>query len=195
MESNSLATSISAQFNIERIDQMIVHRLDYATSGVIVFARNIDSLRSLHDQFRRRVNVFKRYSAIVNGTLADLEGEVNARLGRDVELGPPLQKVITDETMGKECITQYKVFELGKYKTHVHLYPKTGRTHQLRVHMKYIGHPILGDFFYSPPELFKLSKNRLLLHAEELHFKHPRTKIDMKIIAPCPFSLADYDTI
>lgn len=124
---DSLATRVQQQYNIERIDHMIVHRLDYATSGIVIFAKNIDSLRSLHTQFRQHHKLYKRYVAIVDGTFNCLEGEINLPLGRDVIRGPPLQCVLLPENGGKESLTYYSVHGIKNNKTLVHLLPKTGR--------------------------------------------------------------------
>lgn len=119
----SLATIIRDRFNISRIDQMIVHRLDYSTSGIVIYGRNMDALRDLHRQFRTD-GVFKRYSSIVNGILQDNKGEISYRIGKDIKSGPPIQCI--DEG-GKEAITRFEVYERGQYTTLVHLFPKTGR--------------------------------------------------------------------
>lgn len=183
---HSLASKVADTFKISRIDQMIAHRLDYATSGIIVYARNADALSSLHNQFRYK-KVYKRYSAIVNGYLQHFEGEINLPLGKDIERGPPLNTV---DINGKHSLTYWKLHErcAKRNMSHVHLYPQTGRTHQLRLHMASIGHPILGDLFYAPKDVYHLAP-RLLLHAEELRIYHPRTNIPMKFEAIPSFSL------
>ena len=193
-EPDSLATHIARIYNIDRIDKMIVHRLDYATSGVLVFARNENSLRCLHSQFREKEKIYKRYSAIVSGINESYDGEIDLPLGKDVKRGPPLCCV--DVENGKRSITKWKVHATSsfisrgqKYSfSHLHLQPLTGRTHQLRIHMSSINQPIVGDLFYAPEDIRKMS-SRLLLHAEELRVLHPRTRIPMKFVANCPFSL------
>ena len=176
----SLATKVANTFKISRIDHMIAHRLDYATSGVIVYARNLLALSSLHNQFRYK-KVYKKYSAIVNGYINNYEGEINLPLGKDIKRGPPLNTI---DINGKNSLTYWKLYERCSKRnlSHVHLYPQTGRTHQLRIHMTSIGHPILGDLFYAPRDIYLLSP-RLLLHAEELRLFHPRTNLPMKFIA------------
>jgi tRNA pseudouridine32 synthase / 23S rRNA pseudouridine746 synthase len=187
-ELDSLATRIADQFTIPRIDKMIVHRLDYATSGVLIFARSEAALSDLHEQFRHKSKVYKRYSAIVKGTIRDFEGYVDLPLGKDPIRGPPLCRV--DPEKGKQSVTLWNVHATGGGNTHMHLRPMTGRTHQLRIHMASLGHPIIGDLFYAPKEVYRESK-RLLLHAEELRIVHPRTREPMRFVAPCPFSLDD----
>lgn len=124
---DSLATRIQQQYNMERIDQMIVHRLDYATSGIVIFARTVDALRNLHTQFRNHHTMYKRYVAIVNGQLDCLEGEIDLRLGKDEIRGPPLQTVVSPDVEGKRSVTSYTVQAVGASSTLVHLIPKTGR--------------------------------------------------------------------
>lgn len=186
---DSLVSRVQSKYGVERADQMVVHRLDYATSGVVVFALNVAALRSLHNQFREHHKMYKRYTAIVDGYMRTLEGEVDLPLGRDEERGPPLQCVRPD---GKDSRTEWSVQGMKHGKTLVHLVPLTGRTHQLRVHMASLGHPILGDLFYAPKDVYYLSR-RLLLHAEELHIWHPRLRYPMRFHAPCPFSLDNFE--
>lgn len=190
---DSLVSRVQAKYQIENMspDQYVVHRLDYATSGVIVFALNLDALRSLHTQFRDHHKMYKRYTAIVNGYMSTLEGEIDLPLGRDEIRGPPLQCVRPD---GKDSRTLYTVQGMQHGKTLVHLVPMTGRTHQLRVHMATLGHPILGDLFYAPKDIYYQSR-RLLLHAEVLHICHPRLRYPMRFHAPCPFSLDNFENL
>ena len=122
-ETESLATRIASTFRISRIDKMIVHRLDYATSGLVVFARNDDALSDLHSQFRLRKKVYKQYSAIVKGYLNYFEGEIDLPLGKE-ENCPPLCKV---DSQGKDSFTTWTLFGRNKGKSHVHLRPHTGR--------------------------------------------------------------------
>ena len=179
-------------FNVERIEHMSPHRLDLATSGIVVFARNLKALRGLSEQFRER-RVRKRYSAIVNGTWSrDSRGEMDLPIGRDSLIGPPCFTI--DPIEGRPASTRWEVREKGKKCTHLSLEPLTGRTHQLRLHCAAVGHPILGDFLYSPPDVF-LASSRLLLHAEELSLVHPETKMQMSLHAPTPFSLQEYDEV
>ena len=144
----------------------IVHRLDMATSGLLVFARHKEALKDLHKQFREGT-VDKAYEAVVAG---NVEGE---RLTIDVPIGKdwvnrPLQKI--DFRTGKPSKTELVVMQHEPNNcTRVTLIPHTGRTHQLRLHMMHIKHPILGDEWYGD----KTSAPRLLLHAKALAFAHP----------------------
>jgi tRNA pseudouridine32 synthase/23S rRNA pseudouridine746 synthase len=105
---------------------MIVHRLDYATSGVVVFARNHNALKELHTQFRRKHNIYKRYSAVVQGKISlSTEGEIDLPLGKDPIRGPPLCRVDTE--FGKGSKTLWTLQERGRESSYVHLRPITGR--------------------------------------------------------------------
>eukprot|EP01041_Mallomonas_annulata_P006050 gene6050-12200_t len=180
----NLATAIAEMYDIPRVDQMLVHRIDYATSGLLVFARSQKALVELHKNFREKRKIFKRYTAVVHGVLPDLEGEIDLPIGRDPIRGPPYFHIDTTEN-GKPSLTYWTVMKRGDNKTYVHLRPISGRTHQLRLHMAAIGHPILGDFFYAPDDAFNAA-NRLMLHAETLGLVHPVTKKEMLFKAPCP---------
>lgn len=146
----------------------IVHRLDYATSGLMVLALTADSHIWLNRQFQQR-RVHKRYQAIISGQpLAD-QGVIEQPLRCDWERRP-LQ--IVDPVQGKAATTHWQVDERLGDRCRVTLTPITGRSHQLRVHMQWLGHPIAGDRFYADPVALALSE-RLLLHARELAFYHP----------------------
>jgi tRNA pseudouridine32 synthase / 23S rRNA pseudouridine746 synthase len=164
---------------------MIVHRLDYATSGVLLFARNEHALKDIHRQFREKNLIFKRYTAIIAGVPSSLEGQIDHPIGRDQIHGPPLRCV--DVTLGKPSLTNWVVQGRGTNQTYVQLTPLTGRTHQLRVHLSAIGHPILGDFFYAPDDVFGAA-SRLMLHAEQLGLTHPTKRKEMLLKAPCPLA-------
>lgn len=151
-------------------DALVVHRLDMATSGLLVFARGKAAQSALGAAFAQR-GVAKRYIAVVAGPLAHDSGEVDLPLIADWP-NRPLQKV--DRAAGKPSLTRYQVLEREPGHTRVALEPLTGRSHQLRVHMQALGHPIVGDALYAPPEVAAQSP-RLLLHAHTLAFAHPVT--------------------
>lgn len=153
-------------------DALIVHRLDYDTSGLIVLARGKAVHRALSILFQDR-QVEKRYVAIIAGRLDPPNGEVDLPLIVDWP-NRPLHKV--DFTSGKPSLTRYQAIDYNPEEdfSRVILVPETGRTHQLRVHMKAIGHPILGDPLYAD-EQSKTKADRLLLHADYLSFVHPVT--------------------
>ena len=153
-------------------DALIVHRLDFDTSGLIVLARGKQMHRCLSILFQER-QVEKRYIALVDGRLTPSCGEVNLPLLVDWP-NRPLHRV--DFENGKPSLTRYRVLdELPEQDaSRVELIPETGRTHQLRVHMQALGHPILGDPLYACA-VSKSKADRLLLHAEYLAFNHPES--------------------
>jgi tRNA pseudouridine32 synthase/23S rRNA pseudouridine746 synthase len=149
-------------------DALTVHRLDMATSGLMVFARGTEVHRALSKAFAAR-QVSKRYIAVVAGAVAADEGEVDLPLITD---WPNRPRQMVDHAIGKPSLTRYRVLSREAAMTRVELEPVTGRSHQLRVHMMALGHPIVGDVFYAPPEVQLLSP-RLLLHACRLELPHP----------------------
>ena len=145
----------------------IVHRLDMATSGLLIFARHKAALKHLHAQFREGT-VDKAYEAVVAGNVQPMRLVIDAPIGRDW-INRPLQKI--DLIEGKPSKTDLSVmqYDAQNNATRVTLRPQTGRTHQLRLHMMHIKHPILGDDWYGD----KASAPRLLLHAKNLSITHP----------------------
>ncbi len=158
----------------------IVHRLDKDTSGVIVVAKNDISHQSLSKQFKDR-KVFKMYFALVQGILATDTGEIEVSLARH----PVYRVKMTVSDSGRKAITSYKVLKrFGCVATLVAVFPKTGRTHQIRVHMKFIGHPIIGDPLYGKEKFEGIS--RQMLHAAKLGFFHPKSGKFLQFVAPLP---------
>lgn len=164
-KADCLASRIQARF----ADALIVHRLDMSTSGLLLLARGEEMHRQLSRLFRERL-VDKRYLAIVDGRLDVAEGEVELPLICDWP-NRPRQKV--DFELGKRSLTKFRrqAFDPARNVTRVELEPITGRSHQLRVHMAELGHPILGDDLYGGAAEGKAA--RLLLHAMDLAFVHP----------------------
>lgn len=146
----------------------IVHRLDMATSGIICLAMHKEAHRNLSMQFQDRKTV-KRYIARVFGKLEQPTGSVDLPLICD---WPNRPKQMVDHDNGKPSLTHFKVLEHEDNATRVELTPITGRSHQLRVHMLSLGHPILGDRLYSHPAALAMAP-RLQLHAEMLSLAHP----------------------
>jgi len=177
---DSLATRVQAEYP----EALIVHRLDMATSGLMLMARNEDMQRQLSMLFEQR-QIEKRYIAIVDGKLEQQSGEVNLPLITDWP-NRPRQKV--DYENGKPALTIFKPMEYNpeQNSTRIELQPQTGRTHQLRVHMQSLGHAILGDRLYATMEVQEKS-TRLLLHAESLAFIHPATQDALNINSQAPF--------
>ncbi len=156
-------------------DVLIVHRLDMATSGLMVFARGEEIQRRLSKMFHDR-QVEKYYAAEVKGKLEPATGEVNLPIGPDWP-NRPRSKI--DMAIGKPSLTHYRTLRFHNDVTHVELKPLTGRTHQLRIHMAAIGHPILGAALYGNAS----SAPRLLLHASRLGFAHPLTAEQLNFVS------------
>jgi len=165
-------------------DALIVHRLDFDTSGLLVLARGKAMHRCLSMLFQSR-QVGKRYVAVVAGRLAPAAGEVSLPLIVDWP-NRPLHKV--DLAAGKPALTAYRVlaYDAARDCTRVELSPHTGRTHQLRVHMQALGHPILGDTLYADAAT-RAQAGRLLLHAELLAFAHPQSGAPLRFCCAAPF--------
>ena len=157
----------------------IVHRLDQETSGLLVVAKNNTAHMNLSRQFEKH-RVRKRYVALVEGLIEFDEGLIDAGLGKHPRYFD--KKAVVFDDSAKKAKTFYKVLKRFQNVTYVALFPKTGRTHQLRVHMAYLGHPILGDEKYGKKNIFP----RLALHAQSLGFFHPRTTkyIEFSVISP-----------
>lgn len=162
----------------------IVHRLDMATSGIIVMAMHKSANQHLSAQFAER-KTQKRYFARVLGQMSVSEGEITAPLIVDWP-NRPKQKVCYET--GKKSLTHFKVVEVGEKTTLVELHPVTGRSHQLRVHLLSIGHPILGDRLYTEADT-REGVTRLWLHAAELGFYHPTTAQWMQFAIEHPFAI------
>ena len=160
----------------------VVHRLDRGTSGIFIMALNAKAHRHLGLQFEKRQTA-KTYIAEVIGVVEKDEGIINLPMRTDWYNRP---KQMVDTYFGREAITEWKVVLRGSETTRMELHPKTGRSHQLRVHLQELGHPILGDSFYAPPHAVAMSK-RLLLHAQTLELFHPSNGERMSFTSPCPF--------
>jgi len=161
---------------------LLVHRLDMATSGLTIFAKHRQAQKNLARMFQER-EVQKLYEARVYGKMEASQGRVELPLMTDWDRRP-LQKVCFIE--GKKALTHWRVLEREKNATRVELKPHTGRSHQLRMHMKEIGHPILGDRFYAPPLVQALAP-RLNLHAKFLGLRHPCMDSWFECSAPAGF--------
>jgi 23S rRNA pseudouridine1911/1915/1917 synthase len=169
----------------------IVHRLDKGTSGLLAVARTADAYRSLVAQLAAR-SVERTYVALVAGLVADDRGEVDAPIGRSVRT--PTKMAITPR--GKPARTAYRVVERrgadsASPTTLLELSLQSGRTHQVRVHMAAIGHPVIGDARYGTPDK-RLGSGRFFLHAGKLAFDHPVTGTRVEFASPLPDDLQDY---
>jgi 23S rRNA pseudouridine1911/1915/1917 synthase len=152
----------------------LVHRLDRETSGIMTVAKNTDFQQAMVEMFANR-QMHKTYNAICCGEVSDDEGIIAVPIGRRTG-----GKIKASE-LGREAITNYKVIERRKGFSYMELYPKTGRTNQLRVHMSWLGYPVLGDWLYKGA-----TASRLMLHAKKLEFKHPFSGKSMKFEAAPP---------
>ena len=160
----------------------MIHRLDKDTSGVMVLALNKRAHAKIAMQFEKRT-AQKSYVARVWGRLEAEEGLVDLPIAVDWE-NKPRQRI--DFERGREARTEWKVLAREAEATRVRLHPLTGRTHQLRLHMMTLGHPVLGDPFYAAGAAFAAA-DRLQLHAEELSFLHPTTGEPVHFVIPAPF--------
>ena len=157
----------------------IVHRIDKDTSGLLMVAKNDMAHRSLAAQLKAKTNE-REYVALVHGVIKEDQGTIDAPLGRSPK-DRKKQAVVAD---GRHAVTHFKVLKRYQHYTLVSCRLETGRTHQIRVHMKYIGHPLAGDPLYGPRKT--LSGNGQYLHARLLGFKHPRTGKQLTFTAPLP---------
>ena len=168
----------------------LVHRLDKDTSGCLLIAKKRSALRKLHELFRDD-QVQKTYQALLSGQWARKKLVVTAPLLKNISKGGERMVVISQS--GKAAETLFKRLKLFRNATLVEASPKTGRTHQIRVHAASLGHPIVGDERYGVDEVNKVFKNkgykRMFLHAETLKFQHPVTGVLMSISAPLPSQL------
>ncbi|MBB1271481.1 RluA family pseudouridine synthase [Psychromonas sp. SR45-3] len=161
----------------------VVHRLDMATSGIIILALKKSAQSHMGRQFQQKV-IDKTYFANVEGIIEKESGLIDLPLRCDWENRP---RQIVDFEQGKNSQTEWQVVKRGKQTTLVKLTPLTGRTHQLRVHMQQLGHPIIGDEFYASEWGKRLSPLRLALHAASITLTHPSTEERITFECPPPF--------
>lgn len=157
----------------------IVHRIDKDTSGLLMVAKNDKAHRSLAKQLKDKTNI-REYVSLVHGRIAEDEGTINAPIGRSLK-DRKKQAVVKD---GRNAVTHFEVLKRYRDYTLVKCILETGRTHQIRVHMKYIGHPLVGDPLYGPKKTIK--GNGQFLHAGKLGFVHPTTGKLLIFEAPLP---------
>jgi len=160
-------------------EALVVHRLDMDTSGLLLFARSPEVQRIFSLQFERR-KISKTYLAVVEGIIEQDTGTVDYPLRKDMTQSLP-PKHLVDCVRGKKAFTEWKVLERGETTTRIALFPKTGRSHQLRVHMQVIGFPIVGDPIYGTVS------SRLMLHAQVLNFPRPLSGEPIRLESPAPF--------
>ena len=165
-------------------DVQAVHRLDLDTSGLMVVPKRRESLSELARQFQRR-QIDKEYTAIVWGEVAEDRGSIELPIATD---WPNRPKQIICEERGKHALTHFEVLKRGYNRSLIKLKPVTGRSHQLRIHMQSLGHPIIGCDMYAHPEALEAS-DRLLLHATRLKLCAPSTGNWLSAFSPIPFNL------
>jgi len=174
----------------------IVHRLDKETSGILVVAKSPEAFENLQKQFKER-QVKKTYIALVHGKVEPKEGEINVPVGRL----PWNRKRFGVVAGGREAVTKYKTISNFKFLisneqlTLLELYPETGRTHQIRVHLKYFNHPVFADPLYAGRKTARNDRkllSRIFLHASEIFFLHPRTQKIVSFESPLPKELRDF---
>lgn len=176
--------NLAAQVQARWPDALAAHRLDQATSGLMLFARGAEAHRRLSMAFEARA-VSKQYVAVVEGGVADEQGEIAAPLIVD---WPNRPRQIVSLTDGKPALTRWRLLQRGATRSLLLLEPVTGRSHQLRVHLQSIGHPIVGDDLYGTAAG---ACDRLLLHASRLVLAHPMRGQTLVFESPVPFAL-DY---
>ncbi|GCE07553.1 RluA family pseudouridine synthase [Dictyobacter aurantiacus] len=164
----------------------IVHRLDRDTSGLLLVARNLQTQAALIEQMKAH-QIEKRYLALVEGVVSLDRGSIDAPIGRDPR---NRQQMTITSIDSKEAVTHFKVQERYQHHTLLLLQLETGRTHQIRVHLKAIGHPVVGDPTYGTGRLrYGITLHRQFLHAYQLRFTHPTTGATVELEAPLPEDL------
>jgi 23S rRNA pseudouridine1911/1915/1917 synthase len=187
--------------NLHRVG--LVHRIDKDTTGLVVIGKTELAMQHLAAQFKKHT-VYRRYIALVWGDLPEDEGTIHTNIGRNLRFRK-IMDAFPDGDYGKDATTHYKVLERFNYVTLVELRLETGRTHQIRVHMKYIGHPLFNDMTYGGDRIVKgtvFNKykqfidncftvlQRHALHAKELGFVHPETKESVHFNSELPEDMA-----
>ncbi len=165
---------VSRRVQLLYSDALVVHRLDQATSGLMLMARGVVMQRSVSLLFETR-KIRKTYAAVANGLVQPDEGDIDLPIAADWP-ARPRQKI--DSILGKKALTHFRVIsrDVHSHTTRLELTPVTGRTHQLRVHLWAIGHPLLGDtLYYSDHAHINSTHGRLHLHAEHLALTHPES--------------------
>lgn len=179
-QTNTLSNGIAYYFNKNNIKKKIrfVNRLDMDTTGILIVAKNSFAHQQMAIQFEENT-IEKKYLGIVKGIVKNDEGLIDLAIGREEDKS--IKKMVSES--GQEALTRYKVLERFNEATLVEVQIYTGRSHQIRVHMDYIGHPIIGDSLYDESSG---QINRQALHSYYLKAKHPRTKKVLEFIAPMP---------
>lgn len=164
----------------------IVHRLDQQTSGVLLVAKTRPAQKALIEAFKER-RVRKFYRAVIRGVPEDKAPRVSAPVGRR-----PGHRRIIVTPFGKDAETAFKVLETGRGAALVEARPLTGRTHQIRAHLAFLGHPVMGDLEFDKPAEGALKPPRMLLHAHRIEFEHPGTGREASFAAPLPRDFREF---
>ena len=162
----------------------IVHRLDKETSGILLIAKNNNAHHKLSSQLASRT-IQKEYLAVVEGVVEYVQGQIREPLGRDPR--HRTRMAVRRDDQAREALTEYEVIERFRYSTFLKVHPVTGRTHQIRVHLKHIGHPVLGDALYGRKEV----ASRLALHAAKITLDQPTSKKRFTLEASLPEDFKD----
>ncbi|MBL8826458.1 MAG: RluA family pseudouridine synthase [Planctomycetaceae bacterium] len=177
-----LQDCLSSRVQAEFAAALVIHRLDRDTSGLMLMALDLDAQRAISRQFELRT-VSKRYIAVVNGEPADDSGVIELPMRKDFD-HPPRHMI--DPVQGRSAETHWRVVQRSGDRTRLEIEPRTGRSHQIRLHLATIGLPILGDNLYAD-ETARAMSPRLLLHAEQLAIDHPDDGRRVSWRVPCPF--------
>ena len=178
------AGALSEKIKIGRT--ILVHRLDKETSGALILAKSLEAKEKMVELFRQKA-IEKTYYALVDGEVRSKKGRVqNFLVKKRIQHGQPIWGSSKTGRPGELALTLWECLEKGKNASLLLCQPITGRTHQLRVHLSEMGHPILGDLQYGKNFTCPLKARRQLLHAFSLHFRHPYTEKEIEIKAPLP---------
>ena len=187
-------------FDANNPDVGLVHRIDKDTTGLLLIAKTPDAKTKLGLQFYNKTTS-RRYVALIWGDPGDLEGRIEGNIGRDINDRTRMAVFPTDSILGKPAVTHYKILRRYGYTTFVECILETGRTHQIRVHMKHIGHPLFSDATYGGDQILRGTTDsnylkfvnycfelcpRQALHAKTLGFVHPKTGETMSFDSPLP---------
>jgi len=187
---HTLANAVCAYFAAQKIPYTFrcVNRLDCDTTGLVILAKHALSSAILNQAIRER-KVHREYLALADGCVPE-EGTISAPIGRKA---PASTMRVIDDEHGERAITHYRRLSYENGRTLLSLHLETGRTHQIRVHMKYLGYPLIGDALYHPEYKERMEEHKIkrqALHSYRLQFNHPITGIPMDLIAPLPADMA-----